>query len=160
MKTKRQTVKERKLANIRSGIEVLKEAEKALDPEKTAAAAERAAMEQAIRDTVSINGRRVKPNGDVITQSDLAAVRDTHLLMQRLGANLARRLDLGATVEYGALLIDDYYEPEIGSEPGDPVDEKLVTEYTNTPLCRIDVSLRNNARQILGRVTKQAADAA
>ncbi len=51
-----------------------------------------------------------QPNGDVITQSEIAALREASLLNARLGENVARRLELGATIERGALTIGEVSE--------------------------------------------------
>lgn len=103
--------------------------------------------------TVSINGRPVKPNGDVITQSELAAVRELDSVMQRIGANLARRLALGATLETGPLIISDYEPGEMGHET-DAVPLRFSPECGNTPISfrngEIEVDSRKGALRILG----------
>jgi hypothetical protein len=47
------------------------------------------------------------PPIDVVTQSDLRAIFDLGKALERLGDNVGRRLDMGAKVEYGPLMIDN-----------------------------------------------------
>jgi hypothetical protein len=44
---------------------------------------------------------------DVITQSDLRVVRGLTIALERLEGNIASRIDLGAKVQTGAIIIED-----------------------------------------------------
>jgi hypothetical protein len=44
---------------------------------------------------------------DVITQSDLRVVRELTIALERLEGNIGERINLGAKVQTGALIIED-----------------------------------------------------
>jgi hypothetical protein len=60
------------------------------------------------------------PVRDIITQADLRSVRDTVNASHQMAASIARRIDLGADIERGPLVVVgcDY---EGGAEPGNKV---------------------------------------
>ncbi len=73
------------------------------------------------------------PNGDIVTQSEIAALRDASLLAARLGENAARRIELGATIERGALTINDIDNPLHGRKPGQRVPVGDFAGYAGWP---------------------------
>jgi hypothetical protein len=46
-------------------------------------------------------------NGDVITQEELRIVAEAKRLADRISANLARRIELGARIQYGPIVVSD-----------------------------------------------------
>jgi hypothetical protein len=60
------------------------------------------------------------PVWDIITQADLRSVRDTINASHQMAASIARRIDLGAHIERGPLVVVDC-NYEGGGEPGNQV---------------------------------------
>jgi hypothetical protein len=97
---------------------------------------------------MTMRAASAKVNGDIITQNELRAVWDLFFTKERLADSIAKRVDAGAKVERGSLVIG-FLEGDHGNRP------TIGNNITGFMTTSMEITKRKHAIWVMGKPVKR-----